>query len=495
MKAFKNILLTAAAITCLCSCEQESLPNSETNQGVTLTVAQLSGFAEKASTTRAGDIGTPDAGKTTWVANDLILLKISYNDGTNPIPGTSIFTTATYNGTAWTIAADAKNTAGIPAISGNKLNLPITATQTTVTAYYSPGQEWNTPLAPETAENTKLTLKASSIAGMHEHHTTTYTATEVVDKIVLPAWKATSSRLRIASAAAAEGETDPSIRLTIKEFIPEGGTRITTPKSFSLPIDSKNNSYFYGAWSATPNFQAHVDRVYTNAGGTTETIAVFEHTSTTANAANKSYALDTNKDAPPNSKVYTGSSDGLVEGGPFYELNITKKYWVITDEETTIETDNNIKTALKNVYALDPTRRIHLTVLNATTIAEEAFKDCYAVSKYDFYSVTTIGDRAFEGFTQKIFMLNRTPITSFGAYVFGDITEVQINLFLAIEQQKMVWGDIGWIVDEDPVTGGGFFETINFTHNFCGRTKDMTYNFVIRKSPLMPLPDPDRVPI
>ena len=498
MKAFKTILLTAAAaITCLCSCEKESLPNSETKQGVTLTVAQLSGFEDKASTTRAGNFGTPNAGKTVWANGDLILLKISYEDATEPIVGTSIFTTATYNGSTWTIDAAAKNTAGNLAISGSHLILPIGAIKTTVTAYYSPGQEWSTPIA----ENTKLVLRAGITAGMHEHHTNTATNTNtntgVVDKIELPAWSTTSSRLRIASQTLA-GRTDASIRLTLQGFTPTGGTALTTPTSFdNLTIDTNDNSFFYGTWSATPAFNAHINVVYDNNGKPIH-IPSFEHTFTDASTANKSYALDATDEAPTGD-TYIGPAAGLIAGAPYYDINIAKNKWIITDDIATITSESDIAKAVKRLAA---DRRIELTIEKAITIGNKAFMLCKALSSINLPNVTKLGASAFD-FCKALISANLPKVTilegtgdvngltfsacdalttlTFGTALticgdsfvncgYGSTNAKNITLTLAADQKKMKWDTTQktWIQE-----AGNFFP--NTDRKFCGRNT-MHYN-------------------
>ena len=211
--------------------------------------------------------------------------------------------------------------------------------------------------------------------------------------------------------------------------------------------------------------------MYKKKGNDSYISRVFEHTFAETSIANKSYALDATSDA-----TYIGLAAGLNKDAPYYSINIAKNSWIITDDITTIETNNDIKIALNNVSQLDDSRRINLTLEKLKTIENAAFVQCTALASINLPLVETIENSAFDKSTALASVTFGKAITSFGEFVFSHGDTKNITLTLAADQQKMVIGsDNRWSVDD---AGGDFFLNGEVgTNEFCGINPYSPYTF------------------
>lgn len=233
MKKFRTYIAVLCTMLVAAACTNEM----ETETTTATDVAQLvkiGGFPAFDETPQTRTIGTPDAGKTAWAANDVVLLKIQLKsaDGTSNAGNATTYT-LTYNGSTWT--AD-------PA-----LNITLTDYRNTadLTAYYAPNYEWS---------NGTLALKADKTAGTDELLTYTATGASLTSAISINFSGArTYSRLRV---AAAPGMT---VTLTAADFTAVGTTSALGAGTLATTADAKGNAYFYGSWTANAQLSLKAD--------------------------------------------------------------------------------------------------------------------------------------------------------------------------------------------------------------------------------------------
>lgn len=223
MKKIKTLLYgaawTMAAALTLTGCSTADLVDggSTSISSAQINVSNFPAFSAESTTpqTRTAAVGTYDAGKSAWVANDQILLKVT--DGNNKISTA----TATFDGTAWTLS---------PALTSS-------TTTASVEAYYAPNYEW---------VNNTLTLKSEKTAGTDEK--LSYQSATAVDVTSASGINITFaarnySRLRIAATPSTV------VKLTCADFTANDGTT-TAASGFTTTADANGNAYFYGTWTA-----------------------------------------------------------------------------------------------------------------------------------------------------------------------------------------------------------------------------------------------------
>lgn len=224
MKKIKTLLYgaawTMAAALTLTGCSTADLVDggSTSISSAQINVSNFPAFSAESTTpqTRTAAVGTYDAGKSAWVANDQILLKVT--DGNNKISTA----TATFDGTAWTLS---------PALTSS-------TTTASVEAYYAPNYKWDS--------NNTLTLKSEKTAGTDEMLSyQSATAVDVTSKSGIGITFAARdySRLRIAATPSTV------VKLTCADFTANDGTT-TAASGFTTTADANGNAYFYGTWTA-----------------------------------------------------------------------------------------------------------------------------------------------------------------------------------------------------------------------------------------------------
>lgn len=234
-----------ASIVALTACEQELAETAATSGGdLLIKVGDFPVFSETAET-RA--VGTPDEGKTAWANGDKLLLHLSY---TNDNGEQDVYSTLTYNGTAWTAS---------PA-----LTLSGHAHSASLTAYYAPAYAWD--------GSGNLT----GTAGTAEFLQTTQTLTSRQVSIDFSATRRTYSRLRFVSSP------NTQLTVTLTGFTPAGNNTSAADYNGTLTTDSKGNAYLYGSWGADVRLMVQADYLTSN----------IEKTLSTSVAA-QSYAVDT----------------------------------------------------------------------------------------------------------------------------------------------------------------------------------------------------------
>src|SRR5574344_638764 len=223
MKKIKTLLYgaawTMAAALTLTGCSTADLVDggSTSISSAQINVSNFPAFSAESTTpqTRTAAVGTYDAGKSAWVANDQILLKVT--DGNNKISTA----TATFDGTAWTLGSA----------------LTSSTTTASVEAYYAPNYKW---------VNNVLTLKSEKTAGTDEK--LSYQSATAVDVTSTSGINITFaarnySRLRIAATPSTV------VKLTCADFTANDGTT-TAASGFTTTADANGNAYFYGTWTA-----------------------------------------------------------------------------------------------------------------------------------------------------------------------------------------------------------------------------------------------------
>src|SRR5574344_1054241 len=245
------MMMAVAAFTA-CSTEELTADGGNTAQKTLFTVGDFPVYNTDA-TTRT--IGTADAGKTEWAADDVILVKAEqysgYDDATSAVSGT-LGTTTLFRLTC-TAAASAGTAATWSTQQWDATNSTWTSTLTAltassyeeglkITAYYAPDYEWDTT-------NKTLVLTTGKTAGTSETLSVVqqmqFVKLSNAASIAIDFSGATRnySRLRIASSP------NTTIAFTCAGFTPVG-TANAGVSAVSLTTDAKGNAYMYGSWPA-----------------------------------------------------------------------------------------------------------------------------------------------------------------------------------------------------------------------------------------------------
>ena len=306
-KIYQYILLAVAMVaTASCSNELDDTLQPVNNENLQFVVSDFPAFGEDPQT-RASSFGTPDAGKTAWETNDVIMVTFTsdyYGEQT---------ATLTYDGSAWT--------------SSGTLSYLKTETPT-VTAVYNP----------------------SATSGLGEYLTTTdCTIADNALNISFANATRTYSRLRIVAVA------EQSLTITVTGFTPSDDG--TASDAYSLTADANGNAYLYGTFAAE-------GKVTVKNGDNT----LVEHTFATATEANKSYALYAGEKEEVNlserTETYVINDDG------YYVFTGTGSHGIKVESGNPTIVLNNASITLtgdEGNYFGSPVNGIHIASTSGTT--------------------------------------------------------------------------------------------------------------------------------
>lgn len=285
MKHIKTLLATLciALMAVSCSNEMDGDANTITDAAQLIKIGNFPTFDE-GTQTRA--IGTPDDGKTTWEANDVLLLKFQLKNTDDNNVGTATTHTLTYNGSTW--------------IANPSLNITLTdyRYKADITAYYAPAYEWS---------DGSLALKSGKQAGTDEYLICKKDGVTLTKGINIDfSGKRDYSRLRVAATS------DMSVVLTAAEFTPAGSDAALSNGTITATADSKGNAYFYGTWMGNTQLNVELKEEGTKLTDVSKT--------TTATSDNgKSYAID----GFVNLTTYTAAGAGT-KASPYRIYNATQ---------------------------------------------------------------------------------------------------------------------------------------------------------------------------
>lgn len=259
IRSLYQLLYIAVLAWALTACsESEDLATTPTNgKVVKINVSPYPAFAEDVRT--RSNVGTFDAGKTTWEAGDEILLMVGYSDGNTHYQ----YITLTYDGMEW---------------NADK-NINWLTTYTGARAVYAP--DWTFDI-----ENVgSFTLKENAQYGTSEF---LEVGGNVMNDNVLSIDFSNATRnynrLRIA------GEASATVNVTFTNFRPSGKYEFVDYE-YSLTTDENGNAYLYGSWEegASLTVKGNFD-----VNGTDKEITLFSKSglSSTSNITNQSYVAD-----------------------------------------------------------------------------------------------------------------------------------------------------------------------------------------------------------
>ena len=400
-KIYQYILLAVAMVaTASCSNDIDDTLQPVENGTLQFVVGDFPAFGEKPQT-RASSLGTPDAGKMAWEANDKITVIFTseyYGEQT---------ATLTYNGSAWTSSGT---------LSYLENEIPV------VSAVYNPCAD--TPGLGEYLTTTDCTLANNALSITFEDATRTY------------------SRLRIATLA------DLPLTVTTTGFTPAGAEE-AGEHSYTLTADKKGNAYLYGTFAAGAS-------VTVTSGDMTMAKYTFDSAEYENGTVNEmSYALQAGL-------IIDGTFGGKPEvtDDEVTALTNTIKEYVksgcsaifVTGSEMAIHYngyyDNYPAYADALYYVTDESiitefnGKVDLILPDATKLVKWEFDSHYCLKSITLPKVTTIGDTAFYGCFYVETLTFGSVITSVGNNAFsflgylGSVTGGKPDLVLNCGQME-----------------------------------------------------------
>ena len=430
----KTLFVAALTLMSISSCTQDDFGGNAIETPSTaafkLNIAPLSGFADGGGDTRASGTtaSIPDVGKTAWVAGDTILLVIGLQSTTDATEYAAITdATATYTLGTWVMnTGKHASDFGTLAIEDGILMLPPNTKLVEMMAFYAPFQKIN-------ADGELIAIDAAT-AGRYEQYRSNGTVSD--NACTFGVWKVDCSRIRI---AASTGIGNEFIRLTAAGFIPTGSKEpLTAADPILLATDSKLNAYVYGSWYD----KDVVFQVETKAAAAADFKLVFQKTLTAAEFTDgKSYAF--NAIGANDANTYMGSAavfDDLYSNEA--KAALAKDKWFLMD--ASVSDYAKIYDALDAVASADANRRISIEMPNCVTaVGSEAFRGCASLTSVSLPLATTVGANAFDGCTVLTALTFNTPITSWGAVMFGDGSTSAKNITLTLAPAQMEMGAKG----------------------------------------------------
>jgi len=332
----------------------------------------------------------------------------------------------------------------------------MTLDMTIVSVTYAPELEWDiTPDANGAVTDVNLKLKA----------TATTTAPECW-KFSGGEWTIKQARLRVHTGAAGDVVT-----LTSENFYPNSIGK-SADDIYTATTDADGNAYFYGEagsyddsdriTATTSGFNLSLTAVTVVEGDAAFTCHIAPVTLLEASTLvpvqlveGKSYCLDATEKRPDT------ESFAVIDGAWGYDavtaaIDAGKTTLYVTGEEV----DYYIGSAISNSEAADGT--INLILADATTIGDNAFMSCAALTSVSLPAATTIGDNAFAGCDALTSLTFGEVITSVGTDAFLYVPTENCALTLNSGQQNSTgtlkpsgntwagetWASISYVDDE-----------------------------------------------